>query len=186
MVEAGVFPPALFGSSALLAGYLAEVPLAGARRALDLGTGCGLCALALARRGLAVVATDINPRALACARENAARLGLGARVAFRLGSVFEPVAGERFDLICSNPPFYRGQPADPLDAAWRSPDFLDQLAVGLGAHLAPGGRAYLVLSSDLGLPAYRQQLASANLGMREVKRTGLVGERLVVWEVARR
>ncbi|UMG94007.1 class I SAM-dependent methyltransferase [Nocardioides sp. TF02-7] len=73
--------------------------------ALDLGTGCGVQALHLAVHSDRVVATDVNPRALAVARFNAALNEVDARVEVRDGSFFEPVAGERFDLIATNPPF---------------------------------------------------------------------------------
>ncbi|WP_345941129.1 methyltransferase [Microbacterium sp. Se63.02b] len=73
-------------------------------RALDLGTGCGIQALLVARRARTVVATDISSRALAFAELNA-RLNGVSNIEFRHGSMFEPVAGEAFDLIVSNPPF---------------------------------------------------------------------------------
>lgn len=73
-------------------------------RSLDLGTGCGVQALHLARHSGTVVATDVNQRALRLARFNA-ELNDVANVDVRSGSFFEPVAGERFDLIATNPPF---------------------------------------------------------------------------------
>jgi hypothetical protein len=75
------------------------------RRALDLGTGCGVQALHLAGHSDEVVATDVNQRALRLTRLNAELNGVAARVDVREGSFFEPVAGERFDLIATNPPF---------------------------------------------------------------------------------
>ncbi|MEO5663329.1 MAG: methyltransferase [Nocardioides sp.] len=75
----------------------------GVGRALDLGTGCGVQALHLATHAAQVVATDVNRRALWMTRLNAALNG--ATVDVREGSFFEPVAGERFDLIATNPPF---------------------------------------------------------------------------------
>ena len=74
-------------------------------RALDLGTGCGVQALHLAGHADRVVATDVNSRALWMTRLNAALNDVGAEVDVRDGSFFEPVAGERFDLISTNPPF---------------------------------------------------------------------------------
>ncbi|MFW6205066.1 MAG: DUF7059 domain-containing protein [Actinomycetota bacterium] len=74
-----------------------------ARTALDLGTGCGVQALHLSRHCAAVVGTDVNPRALALASLTA-RLN-EVDVDLREGSMFEPVAGDRFDLIVTNPPF---------------------------------------------------------------------------------
>lgn len=74
-------------------------------RSLDLGTGCGVQALHLATHSDAVVATDVNQRALGIARFNAALNEVAERVEVREGSFFEPVHGERYDLIATNPPF---------------------------------------------------------------------------------
>ena len=74
-------------------------------RSLDLGTGCGVQALHLARHSGRVIATDVNQRALWVAPFNAALNEVAGDVEVREGSFFEPVAGERFDLIATNPPF---------------------------------------------------------------------------------
>lgn len=75
-------------------------------RVLDLGTGCGIVAMALAASGSQrVVATDISERALHIARANAHMNGLSAHIEFRQGNLFEPVSHDEFDLIVSNPPF---------------------------------------------------------------------------------
>ena len=74
-------------------------------RALDLGTGCGVQALHLARHAQQVVATDVNARALRLTRFNAALNDVEDRIDVRDGSFFEPVRDERFDLIATNPPF---------------------------------------------------------------------------------
>ena len=74
-------------------------------RSLDLGTGCGVQALHLAAHSDLVVATDVNQRALRIARFNVALNDVQTPVEVRDGSFFEPVAGERFDLIATNPPF---------------------------------------------------------------------------------
>ncbi len=76
--------------------------------ALDLGTGCGVQSLHLARHASRVVATDVNPRALMLARMTADLNGI--EVDLREGSLYEPVAGERFDLIVSNPPYVMSPP----------------------------------------------------------------------------
>jgi release factor glutamine methyltransferase len=76
-------------------------------RILDIGTGSGAVALALAseRPRAQIVATDVSAAALAVARENAERCGALTRVELRQGALFEPVSGERFDLVVSNPPY---------------------------------------------------------------------------------
>jgi methylase of polypeptide subunit release factors len=85
---------------------LAQLTLRGeVDRALDLGTGCGVQALHLAAHARRVVATDVNQRALWVTRFNTALNDVEDRVDVRDGSFFEPVRGERFDLIATNPPF---------------------------------------------------------------------------------
>ncbi len=74
------------------------------RRTLDLGTGNGIQALLASRHSDQVVATDVNPRALRFAEFNAALNGV-ANIEFREGSLYEPVPGEAFDIIVSNPPY---------------------------------------------------------------------------------
>jgi hypothetical protein len=74
-------------------------------RALDLGTGCGVQALHLAAHADRVVATDVNERALRLTRFNAELNGLADRIDVREGSFFEPVEGEQFDVVATNPPF---------------------------------------------------------------------------------
>lgn len=151
-----VFNPAVFRSGAFLGRTLARAPeLAPPHpdaRALDLGTGSGVGAVFAARRGWRVTAVDVNPQAVRCARVNALIHGLEDRVETRQGDLFEPVDGERFDLVIFNPPYFRGTPAGAFDAAWRGVDVPERFAAGLGAALAPGGRALVVLSTD-GEPA---------------------------------
>ncbi|WP_425608254.1 peptide chain release factor N(5)-glutamine methyltransferase [Thermomonas flagellata] len=126
----------------------ADAPLALA----DLGTGSGAIALALAceRPRARIVATDASGEALAVARRNAQRLGLG-RVEFRQGDWLAPLAGERFDLIASNPPYIeRGDPHlaqgdlrfEPPAALASGADGLDALRAIVreaGRHLQPRG-----------------------------------------------
>src|SRR5690606_28047395 len=90
------------GASLTLAALQLPTP---ARRVLDVGTGCGIQALrALRGRRAQVVATDVSQRALAFTRLNALLNGADG-IQTRLGSLFEPAAGERFDRVVSNPPF---------------------------------------------------------------------------------
>jgi len=112
-------------------------------RVLDLGTGCGIQGLHLDADQL--VATDLNPRALDLARIS---LGLSEVEAdLRLGSLYEPVAGERFDLIVTNPPYVISPPRpDRLiyrDGGFAADDLMREVVTGAAAHLSPGG--YLVV-----------------------------------------
>lgn len=111
---------------------------------LDLGTGCGIQAMHAARHAQRVVATDISRRALELAAFNAELNGIDS-IEFRFGSLFEPVAGERFDHIISNPPFVitprvEGVPAyEYRDGGMVGDALVEQVVRDAAAHLTPGG-----------------------------------------------
>ncbi|BBX17906.1 methyltransferase [Mycolicibacterium duvalii] len=130
------------GASVSLAHAVIRTPVG---RALDLGTGCGIQALHLAAHCDEIVATDTNERALALAAATARLNDMSWDL--RCGSLFEPVDGERFDLIVSNPPFVVG--AGALDYQYRDSgmagDALCQrLIQEVGEHLLPGGTAQIM------------------------------------------
>ena len=142
----GVFSPVRGEYVALVADAPLPEALAADSLAFDIGTGTGVLAAVLAKRGVQkVVATDQDERALACARENVARLGFGAQVDVVQADLFPP---GRAPLIVCNPPWVPARPSSPLEFAVYDPDsrmlrgFLD----GLAAHLAPGGEGWLILS----------------------------------------
>jgi len=117
-------------------------------RTLDLGTGCGIQALHAARHSRAVVATDVSRRALELAALNAALAG--AELELRHGSLLEPVAGEDFDLVVSNPPFVitprvAGVPEyEYRDGGATGDEVVRRLVTSVGSVLAPGGVAQLL------------------------------------------
>jgi methylase of polypeptide subunit release factors len=128
---------------------VAEAPLPAAcgttPQAWDIGTGTGVLAAVLAQRGLTVCAIDQDPRALACAAENVARLGWRSRIDVQAGDLFS--AGSAPLIVC-NPPWLPGKPAAPIEHAIYDPDscMLRGFLAGLRAHLAPGGEGWLILS----------------------------------------
>lgn len=114
--------------------------------AWDVGTGTGVIAAVLARRGIArVVATDLNPRALACARDNLQRLNLQDRIELVEADLFPPGTSA---LIVCNPPWLPGKPSSLLEQSVYDPDsrMLRGFLAGLRERLAPGGQGWLVLS----------------------------------------
>lgn len=110
--------------------------------ALDLGTGCGVQALHLATHADRVVATDVNQRALWLARLNA-ELNEATQVEVREGSLFDPVAGERFDLIATNPPFVISPPGSEQliyrDSGLPGDEVVERIVREAPAHLTEGG-----------------------------------------------
>ena len=142
---------------------------AAAGRVADLGTGCGAVALALAseRPRWQVVATDACADALAIARANAAGLGLG-RVELRQGDWYQPLRGERFDLLVSNPPYVaqddpaletaslRHEPPRALTPGLDALECLRTLVRGAPRHLAPGGWLLLEHGATQGADVRRE------------------------------
>jgi methylase of polypeptide subunit release factors len=126
---------------------VAKAPLpAGCELAFDIGTGSGILAAVLARRGVQrVVATDQDPRALQCATENARNLGLTAAIEVIAADLFP--AG-RASLVVCNPPWVPAQPSSPVEYAVYDPDsrMLRGFLGGLAAHLESGGEGWLIIS----------------------------------------
>jgi len=173
-------PPAAPAAAGAVAGAPCAAPAGNLRRALDMGTGSGIGAVFAARLGYRVTAVDVNPQAVRCARINALLHGLEERIEVRLGDLFAPVAGERFDLVLFNPPFFRGTPRGALDAAWRSLDVIERFAAGLPAALAPEGRAVLLLSSAGGADRALARHAPAGLRLEALARRGFGGEVITI------
>jgi HemK-related putative methylase len=148
---------------------------------LDLGTGCGICALVAARHARRVVGVDINPEAVRCAAVNALLNRLDARIDVRTGDLFSPVGTERFDLVLFNPPFLVGTPKDARDAAWRSSDLPQRFAADLAAHLKPGGSALVLLSSfGDACPRYEAQLRARGFRLELFARRRYVNETVTI------
>jgi SAM-dependent methyltransferase len=139
--------------------------------AYDVGTGTGVLAVQLARAGARVVATDVDPRAVACARENAERFGVTGQVQVVEADLFPP---GRARLVVANPPWIPARPHGPLDRAVYDPGgaLLRRLVGALPDHLADGAEAWLVLSDlaeRLGLrPTGELQAMFESAGLRVV------------------
>jgi SAM-dependent methyltransferase len=157
---------------------VATAPLPAARPssgvAFDIGTGTGVLAAVLARRGIGhVVATDQDPRALACARENLERLGLAAQVEVVPADLFPE---GRAALVVCNPPWVPARPSSPIEHGIYDPEsrMLRRFLDALPAHLEPGGEGWLILSDlaeHLGLRSRAELLAAFDAaGLKVVER----------------
>ncbi|CAG4918891.1 methyltransferase [Paraburkholderia saeva] len=142
---------------------VARTPLPTLEKAFDIGTGTGVLAAVLAKRGVKkIVATDSDPRALACATENLKRMGYDAQVKVVQADLFPE---GRAPLVICNPPWVPARPASPIEYAVFDPDSRMLLGFlnGLAAHLSPGGEGWLILSDfaeHLGLRTRESLLAA--------------------------
>lgn len=176
----GVFSPVRGEYVALVAEAPQPKAIAGTSTAFDIGTGTGVLAAVLARRGIGrVIATDQDARALACARENIERLGLGGSVEIIQADLFP---SGRASLVVCNPPWVPARPSSSLEYAVYDPDsrMLRGFLNGLAAHLEPGGEGWLILSDlaeHLGLRTRSELLEWIDqaglqvLGRRDVRPT---------------
>ncbi len=146
--DPAVFHPLYFSSSSILAKQVLAQSVRGLR-VLDMGTGAGPIAVAAASAGAQVTACDINPRAVALARENSALNGLNSEIVE--SDLFAELSDRQFDLICFNLPFYARDPVTPLDAAFNAGCHLEtvrRFALGCTHHLDVGGRVLVLFSED--------------------------------------
>jgi hypothetical protein len=143
---AGVHPEQVLGVGAASLTLAAATPRRTVARVLDLGTGCGIQALLAEDHADVVVATDRNPRAVAFTALAAALAGVD--IDARSGDLLEPVAGEQFDLVISNPPFVvsPGARYTYRDSGLDGDEVCRRLVHDLPSALAPGGIAVLLVN----------------------------------------
>jgi methylase of polypeptide subunit release factors len=187
-----VLNPKLFRTGEFLVQVLNPELVPPGSTVLDMGTGSGIGAVFAAEwaagppagSGQAagrVVAVDVNPMAVRCARINVLLHGVENRVDVREGDLFAPVAGERFDVVLFNPPFLRGTPETPLEQALWADDVVERFAAGLRHHLAADGRALVVLSSDGDVDTILGAFRAEGLAPSVVARRDLINEMLTVY-----
>jgi len=171
----GVFAPVRREYVDLVADAPLPAATAATSVAFDIGTGTGVLAAVLARRGLArVIATDQDPRALACARANIERLGLRDTVDVVDADLFP--AG-RAALVLCNPPWVPARPSSPLEYGIYDPEsrMLRRFLAGLAEHLIAQGEGWLILSDlaeHLGLRTRDELMAAIDAAaLRVVDRT---------------
>lgn len=173
------------GASATLAGATMRRPVG---RALDLGTGCGVQALHASQHARQVVATDVSARALRMADLTLRLSGVpDGLVELREGDLLDPVRGQRFDLVVSNPPFvitprHTDVPTFQYrDGGLCGDEVVRRVVTGVGRHLEPGGVAQLLGNWEVPCGATWQQVVTGWLDQASEE----LGEQLDAWVVQR-
>lgn len=161
------------------------------KNVLEIGTGTGIIAVALAKNGANVTATDISERAVACTKMNARRNMVDIRVL--KGDLFEPVIDEKFDIIVFNPPYL---PEDDLDK-YLSPGYRQALIGGrtgseviirfisnLKYYLKKNGRAYVIVSSLSDMGGILKAAEENDLKLELKKQASYFFEKLLVYVIS--
>jgi methylase of polypeptide subunit release factors len=189
-VRPTVFHPRYFISSEKFAAFIGSLDLRG-KRVVDVGTGSGILALAAARAGAkTAIGTDINPNAALSAVENARANGLGDRVTAVCTNLLAAFAPKpMFDVILSSPPKHAAEPRDLSDRGWHAgPRFRDVAALFEQARerLNPGGRCYVMLSSDSDLELFEMLMHRAGFSARVVYEHSIFIESFIIYELLMR
>ena len=159
--------------------------------ALDVGTGCGIIAVLLAKKARRVIATDVNPRAVRCAQLNAKLNDVDGRVEVLCGDLFTPFRKEeKFDLITFNPPYLPSEPCEGnsmIDRAWSSGPsgraLTDRFIKELGRHLKGSGRALLVQSSPMNVDETIRKLDRLGFAVQVMDKRRFFFEEIALLEI---
>ncbi|MFQ6064499.1 MAG: 16S rRNA (adenine(1518)-N(6)/adenine(1519)-N(6))-dimethyltransferase RsmA [Candidatus Bathyarchaeia archaeon] len=151
---------------------------------LDMGTGCGILGILAAKKGAKVVAVDVNPYAVECARTNAKLNHVEGKVEIRLGNLYEPLKEkEKFDVVIFNPPYLpskAGNQKSWIERAWSGRPtgryIIDNFIFEVSNHVKEGGRILLVQSSLSNIDETVRKLREVGF------RVGIIAERKVAFE----
>lgn len=185
LVLPGVMNPVIFMTGEMLASTLGPEWIPPGSRVLDMGTGSGVAAVFAARWAGTVVAVDINPHAIRCARLNVILHELEEQVDVRRGDLFGPVGDETFDVVLFNPPYLPGEPRTPFERTLRSDDTIQRFAADLARHLSHHGVALVILSSVADEAAHLEHFRSRGFEAEPVARRDVIAEVLTVYGIRR-
>ena len=150
---------------------------------LDLGCGTGVVSVFAAQQAGRVVAADINPVAVRCARINALLNGVESKVEVREGDLWTPLANEHFDVVVFNPPYFPGAARNTFEQALRSEGLSERFAAGLRDHLTGDGCALLLLSSVGDEAGWLEPLLRQGFTVEPVASHSVAGERLTLYRI---
>ncbi len=182
-----VFHPGWFISSEAFAKFIDGLDFSG-KTVAEVGTGAGILALAAARSGAdSVIAADINPNAALAAAANAKANGFGGRVLGLCCDLLSALAPKPlFDVILSSPPKHAGRPRDLADAGWfagAGNEAFSHLFEQAKLRLKPGGRFYLMISSDSDLDFWGERIARAGFRAKLALEVSIYFESFLLYEL---
>jgi len=189
LVCPGVFDPVIGRTTGFFMGHML-VPRGA--QVLELGTGSGAIAAAAAlhvgREGR-VVATDVNPLAVRCARGTVRLNGVEGRVEVLLGDLFEPVVGRQFDVILFNPPYLARRAGSLLERAWCAGsryELIERFLAEVREYLNPGGAVQILFSSAAPLGLVLDMMQRYGFRVKVVAQGSILGglERIYLFKLS--
>lgn len=165
IVRPTVFNPKDFLSSEIFVKYIQTLDLED-KTILDMGSGSGIVSIFAASRGAKCLAADINPVAIRCIRENAALNHFESQIDAVESDLYISIkpAEKKFDIIFFNPPYYRGNPHNNFERAFKAGpnlEVIDRFLADSKEHLLPSGEICLLVSSDMDMDDLYRRIEQA-------------------------
>ena len=166
IIRPTVFNPADFISSKVFISYIKTLELAG-KKILDMGSGSGVVSIIAASKGAECIAADINPVAVRCITENARHNNFSRQITAVESDLFESLKNiypSNYDIIFFNPPYYKGNPNNNFERAFKGGpnlEVIDRFLSDAKNFLNPSGRLCLLVSSDMDLDDFYNRLKTA-------------------------
>jgi len=182
IVLVGVMNPVLFRTGAFFARQIPEL-IPQESSVLDMGTGSGIVAIFAAKRAKSVMAVDINPVAVRCAKTNVNANHLEKKIAVREGDLFDAVSDEKFDVILFNPPYFAGTPKNTFEESMFSDVIILRFLSEANSHLRNNGQVYLALSDLAPLKQIQSSMTMCGFDFQIVKQKNYVNECLYVYRL---
>lgn len=185
-VMPGVFHPHLIISTKLLLEFLEQQNLAG-KKLLELGCGSGIIAVKAAKMGAKVTASDISLAAVENVKINAEKCDVVIKAV--VSDLFDNLAGEQFDVIIINPPYYPADPAEEIDHAWfcgAEFQYFERLFGGLSSHLTANSEVFMILSEDCQLSKIQSIAKENDLIFSELHRQKVMAEWNYIFSIQRK
>jgi len=178
-----VFHPGFFFSTKLLLRYISALSLQG-QRFLELGAGSGLISIHAAKKGATVTATDINPVAIECLVRNCDQNKVKPEII--LSDLFANIPEQSFDIIATNPPYYKKQPRTPADHAWycgENGEYFEQLFIKLGKYIHKNSIVLMVLSDECDINMISEIASGHNFHMQKKITKKSVWEYFYIYQI---
>jgi len=183
-----VFNPKDYYSSVIIAEFISDIKDIKDKHLLDMGCGSGIISVFAASSGAYCTAVDKNPESVKCAKDNAAQNKLDNKIVSVESDLFAKLEGENvYDIITFNPPYYKGEPANDFEMAFKGGENLEVIQrffESAGKYLTVNGVIYLITSSDSNLNLTEEIIKTYNFKFEVVLREKRIFETFYIYKIS--